>query len=47
MTVTSNGLERTVCHECGNVSFRFSYAISDDFDRSKFARDADQRAVRV
>jgi hypothetical protein len=36
--VTTNGLKRVVCEECGHVAIRPVTTMVSDIDRSRFAR---------
>jgi hypothetical protein len=45
MVVSSNGLERSVCESCGNVSVTFNTDSAGEVSRSAFAREADERQV--
>lgn len=46
VTVISEGLERVICEECGNVSFRYEYSVSDDIARENFARRPEDGFLR-
>ena len=46
VSVISEGLERVICEDCGNVSFRYEYAVSDDIARENFARRAEDGILR-
>ena len=43
VSVIFDGIEGVVCENCADLTFRYESMISGDVDRSKFARDADQR----
>lgn len=36
--VTTNGLQRVVCEDCGHIAFRPVATLAGDIDRSRFAR---------
>ena len=40
ISVISLGLERVICEDCGDVTVRYSSAISGDVVRSQFARQS-------
>lgn len=41
LSVISEGLERVICEQCGDVTIRYESMISGDVSRSQFARKAD------
>ncbi len=41
ITATSNGLRRSVCELCGNVSFEWTLEVETVVGRAMFAREAD------
>ena len=46
VSVTSAGIERKLCEDCGNVSLRYEMAaIAGELDRGDFRRDADRLAA--
>lgn len=42
LTVTSAGVERTVCESCGHLSFRYLAEHNSEIDREMFARAVEQ-----
>jgi hypothetical protein len=45
LTTTTNGLERTVCETCGNLSVRYTLVLNGPVTRARFARPADTVAA--
>jgi hypothetical protein len=45
LTTTTNGLERTVCETCGNLSVRYTLVLNGPVTRESFARPADTLAA--
>jgi hypothetical protein len=41
MTVVTDGMERVICEDCGDVTIRFESTSSRDLARSKFSRVSD------
>ncbi|HEX6946595.1 MAG TPA: hypothetical protein VF246_04520 [Acidimicrobiia bacterium] len=46
VSVTVAGLERSVCSDCGKVSFRLHGELTNEVARARFARPADEFEAR-
>lgn len=44
--VTTSGLRRMVCENCGHVTIRRTAELSGDIDRSRFGRRSERSAER-
>lgn len=42
ITISSAGVEREICEDCGHVSFTFQDNDHDTIDRDQFARPTDE-----
>lgn len=47
VSVISEGVEREICEDCGNVTVRYESMIDGAIDRGAFARDADSLLVTI
>ncbi|HUG08291.1 MAG TPA: hypothetical protein VMP13_05280 [Acidimicrobiia bacterium] len=45
VSVISDGVEREICEDCGNVTVRYESMISGSVSRSAFSRRADEEHV--
>jgi hypothetical protein len=45
ISVISDGVEREICEDCGNVAIRYESMIGGSVERSAFSRKADQERL--
>lgn len=45
--VTNSGIHRSVCEDCGHVSFHATEGLSGSVERSQFEREVEQRSVLI
>jgi hypothetical protein len=45
ISVISDGVEREICEDCGNVTIRYESMIEGSVQRSAFSRKADEQQV--
>jgi hypothetical protein len=46
ISVISNGLERVICEQCGDVNLRYESMISGDVKREAFARAQEEAFLK-
>jgi hypothetical protein len=46
VSVISNGLERVVCEQCGDINLRYESMISGDVRREAFARHQEEAFLK-
>ena len=46
VSVISDGLERVICEDCGDVSFRYESWVSGEVARSDFPRHTEDRFLK-
>jgi len=47
VTVSNSGIERTICENCGHVSFVAQEGLSGTASRAQFERDSDRTPAAV